>query len=52
MYFPWNWEFSSALSKLRNFGGEGFEPPKFRPLGTPLLASGVILRLVIRLSSS
>ena len=21
MYFPWNWEFGSALSKLRNFGG-------------------------------
>ena len=26
MYFPRNWEFGSALSKLRNFG-EGFEPP-------------------------
>jgi hypothetical protein len=23
MYFPWNWEFDSALSKLRNFGGGG-----------------------------
>jgi hypothetical protein len=23
MYFPWNWEFGSALSKLRNFGGRG-----------------------------
>jgi hypothetical protein len=22
MYFPWNWEFGSALSKLRNFGRE------------------------------
>jgi hypothetical protein len=21
MYLPWNWEFGSALSKLRNFGG-------------------------------
>ena len=31
MYFPRNWEFGSALSKLRNLGG--FEPP---PLGTPL----------------
>jgi hypothetical protein len=20
VYFPWNWEFGSALSKLRNFG--------------------------------
>jgi hypothetical protein len=26
MYFPRNWEFGWALSKLRNFGG-GFEPP-------------------------
>jgi hypothetical protein len=25
MYFPWNWEFGSALSKLWNFGG--FDPP-------------------------
>jgi hypothetical protein len=21
LYFPWNWEFGSDLSKLRNFGG-------------------------------
>jgi hypothetical protein len=27
MYFPRNWEFGSALSKFRNFGG-GAEPPK------------------------
>jgi hypothetical protein len=26
MYFPRNWEFGSALSKLRNFGG-GVNPP-------------------------
>jgi hypothetical protein len=32
VYFPRNWEFGSALSKLRNFGGGGGE----RPLGTPL----------------
>ena len=30
MYFPRNWEFGSALSKLRNFGG-GFEHPKQPP---------------------
>jgi hypothetical protein len=24
MYFPRNWEFGSALSTLRNFGGGGF----------------------------
>jgi hypothetical protein len=23
MYFSWNWEFGSALSKLQNFGGRG-----------------------------
>jgi hypothetical protein len=23
MYFPWNWEFGSALSKLQNFGAVG-----------------------------
>jgi hypothetical protein len=29
MYFPWNWEFGSALSKLRNFWGREVEhqPP-------------------------
>ena len=27
MYFPRNWEFGSALSKLHNFEGGGFEPP-------------------------
>ena len=30
MYFPWNWEFGSALSKLRNFGG-GFEHTNLPP---------------------
>ena len=35
MYFTRNWEFGSALSKHRNFGGRGvFEHPK-PPLGTP-----------------
>jgi hypothetical protein len=34
MYFPWNWVFGSALSKLRNFQRGGFEPPP--PLGMPL----------------
>jgi hypothetical protein len=29
MYFPQNWEFGSALSKLWNFeGGGGYEPPQ------------------------
>jgi hypothetical protein len=27
MYFPRNWEFGSALSKLRIFGGGGLYPP-------------------------
>jgi hypothetical protein len=35
MYFPRNWDFGSALSKLRNFGGSVFEPPK-TSLGRPL----------------
>jgi hypothetical protein len=33
MYFPRNWEFGSALSKLQNFGGVWTPPP---PLDTPL----------------
>jgi hypothetical protein len=37
MYIPRNWEFGSAVSKLRNFGKGEFEPPN--PLGTPLLPS-------------
>jgi hypothetical protein len=35
MYFPQNWEFGSALSKLRNLGGGGLEHLKSNPpLGT------------------
>jgi hypothetical protein len=30
MYIPRNWEFGSALAKLRDFGGG------FRTIGTPL----------------
>jgi hypothetical protein len=33
MYFPRNWGFSSALSKLWNFGGVGVvEPPETPPV--------------------
>jgi hypothetical protein len=41
MYFPWNWEFGSVLSKLWNLGGRrrDVEPTK-RPLGTPLAGGG------------
>jgi hypothetical protein len=35
MYIPRNWEFGSALEKLRNFGGNPKPPPP--PLGTPLV---------------
>jgi hypothetical protein len=35
MYFPWNWEFGSVLSKLRNFGGGGVETPHPPPHRTP-----------------
>jgi hypothetical protein len=34
-YFPRNWEFGSALSKLRNFVG-GVWTPQTPPFGTPL----------------
>jgi hypothetical protein len=36
MYFPRNWEFGSALPKLRNFGGGLNTPNPPSPLGTPL----------------
>jgi hypothetical protein len=35
MYIPRNWEFGSALAKLRNFGGGGLKPQTL-PFGTPL----------------
>jgi hypothetical protein len=39
LYFPRNWEFGSALSKFRNFGGRGvFESPKPLP---PRYTTGV-----------
>jgi hypothetical protein len=38
MYFPWNWEFDSAFSKLCNFGGD-LNPQN--PLGTPLVLRSV-----------
>jgi hypothetical protein len=37
MYFPRNWEFSSALSKLRNFGGGGLNtPPRYAAVCHPV----------------
>jgi hypothetical protein len=49
MYFPRNWEFGSALSKLQNFGG-GFEPPPpsryaTGRLGGPLGRSGQMWKI-------
>jgi hypothetical protein len=41
MYFPWNWEFGSALSKLRNFEGM-FEDPK--PPFPVIIANGSIVK--------
>jgi hypothetical protein len=46
MYFPRNWEFGSALSKLQNFGGGGVEPPK-PPFGTPLYSGIIISHYII-----
>jgi hypothetical protein len=34
MYIPRNWKFGSALSKRRNFGGGGVEPPTPPPNAT------------------
>jgi hypothetical protein len=48
MYIPRNWEFGSALAKLRNFVG-GFEPPPTsRPFGLDVgfLCGGVLLFLL------
>jgi hypothetical protein len=42
MYFPRNREFSSAFSKLRNFGGRSWTPLPL-PLGTPLFRIGDFL---------
>jgi hypothetical protein len=44
VYIPRNWEFGSALAKLRNFGGGGFEPPK-PPFGTPLVYTTVFIKV-------
>jgi hypothetical protein len=43
MYFPRNWKFGTALSKLRNFGVGGLNP---YPLGTPLV-TGVLSRTAV-----
>jgi hypothetical protein len=41
MYFPRSWEFGSALSKCRNFGGGGgLIPPKPPNRGPPLPGTG------------
>jgi hypothetical protein len=43
MYFPRTWEFGSALSKLRNFGGGGGlkpqHPPRYATVHRPFLAA-------------
>jgi hypothetical protein len=39
-YFPWNWEFDSALSKLRNLGGGGLTPPRYTTGSTPSCMEG------------
>jgi hypothetical protein len=47
MYFPRNWEFGTAWTKLGDFGGRGvFEPPK-HPVGTPLGFKKDIFALMI-----
>jgi hypothetical protein len=52
MYFPRNWEFGSALSKLRNFGGGGLNPPN-PSLVTPLaMVTVVVIAIVIVVNES
>jgi hypothetical protein len=41
MYFPWKWEFGSALAKLRNFGGD--EPPQ-----TPSIRHCLRAKIIIK----
>jgi len=47
-YFPRNWEFGSALSRLRNFGGGLNTPNPPPPLGTPV-GTGLALILILNL---
>jgi hypothetical protein len=47
VYFPWNWEFSPALSKLQNFGGGGGEFES-SALGTPLILKNGLCYLTLQ----
>jgi hypothetical protein len=45
IYFPWNWEFGSALSKLRYFGGGGLNtptPPRYATAEDPEILNTVV----------
>jgi hypothetical protein len=44
MYFPQNWEFGSALSKLWNFGG-GLNPTKYT-IDVEVISLNIINHLV------
>jgi hypothetical protein len=45
MYIPRNWEFGSALEKLRNFGGgEGVEPQTSPPSVRPYVSESLFNR--------
>jgi hypothetical protein len=50
MYIPRNWEFGSALLKIRNLGEGGFEPPKPPPSVRHCLVTGTDFALVLRVS--
>jgi hypothetical protein len=47
MYFPRNWEFGSALSKLRNWGAGIHSPPPVRPLSRPTGAARVKTKIAV-----
>jgi hypothetical protein len=50
MYIPRNWEFGSALAKLRNFGGRGVELHNPSPFGTPLITQeGAVMNKLAQL---
>jgi hypothetical protein len=44
MYFPLNWEFGSALSKLWNFGG-GVNPQNLPPHYTTVMGGNITINL-------
>jgi hypothetical protein len=51
MYIPRNWEFGSALTKLRIFGGWGVLNPPNPPFGTPLIQAAKTCHVILNNSA-